>query len=128
MTVGLYLLQTYQNAVSCIRFYQHSKLIHEQLFSVREYLKHTIENMNALDKCCVLLRTYRPFIEDTRKHKEVLKQYYYSITYLTPHTISLKKFLELGKVMRYFYQLYNDKSLLHSLGIFFPVQWIHKQS
>ena len=35
ITVGFYVLQTYQNALSCIRFYKHSKKIHNQLFELK---------------------------------------------------------------------------------------------
>lgn len=120
MTFGLYLLQTYQHFMSCVQFYKHSKTIHNQIKVIKDYLKHTIFNMEHFEECCVDLKTYQPFIHVTKMHKQTLTQYFQYISNIPPHSVSFRKFIDLGRPMKAFYQLYNDnllqESLLYSFG------------
>ena len=121
MTFGLYILQTYQNIISCIQFYKHSKIIHTQVYHVKCYLQHTIENMTHLERCCEKLQSYKPFIENMNYHKVFLEKYLQYITLIPPFSVSFKKFIDLGRPMKAFYELYNDidlqKSLYYSFGL-----------
>jgi len=115
MTFGLYLLQTYQNFISCIQFYKHSKIIHTQVHNTKLYLQHTIENMNIMEVNCEKLQTYTPFITNMQKHKLILTKYLQYINIIPPFSVSLRKFIDLGRPMKAFYQLYNDLNLRESL-------------
>tara|TARA_Y100000389_G_scaffold109418_1_gene106468 strand:+ start:221 stop:1987 length:1767 start_codon:yes stop_codon:yes gene_type:complete len=121
MTFGIYLLQTYQHIMSCIQFYKHSKIIHNQLHVIKEYLKHTIGNMEYMEDCCVNLQTYQPFINVMKMHKLALTKYFHYVSIIPPHSISFSKLIDLGRPMKAFYQLYNDsllqESLLYSFGL-----------
>jgi len=115
ITFGLYILQTYQNLISCIQFYKHSKIIHSQIHDTKLYLQHTIENMTHLEKCCENLQAYTPFIENMNTHKLQLAKYLQYISVIPPFSVSLQKFIDLGRPMKAFYKLYNDISLHISL-------------
>ena len=115
MTLGLYLLQTYQNIMSCIQFYNHSKIIHKQLGEITNYLSRTIDIMDNFEKCCSDLSTYSPFIDNMKIHREILEEYYDYIKQISPHSVSLKKITTLGRPMKAFYKLYNDVKLYHSM-------------
>tara|TARA_B110000858_G_C17782367_1_gene465414 strand:+ start:106 stop:1854 length:1749 start_codon:yes stop_codon:yes gene_type:complete len=119
ITVGFYVLQTYQNALSCIRFYKHSKKIHGQLFEVRKYLQHTLDNMQEFENNSREMKTYQPFCDTMRKHKQSLIDYHTELIYISPYALSFKKFLDLGRIMRCFYKLYNDIPLHTSLSYSF---------
>ena len=115
VTFGLYLLQTYQNIMSCIQFYKHSKIIHKQLLSIKDYLSNTLDIMNSFEKCCCTLDSYTPFIENMKTHRKILLEYYNYINKISPHSLSFKKITTLGRPMKAFYKLYNDVELYDSM-------------
>ena len=52
LSLFFYIMQIYQNIRSCIRFVVNMTTIHEQIFTMREYIDHTINMMNEFDETC----------------------------------------------------------------------------
>jgi len=115
VSFAFYILQIYQNIISCINFYKNMKKIHEQLFIIRDYLKTTLEEMSELKEQCKNLSTYNPFIAEMDKYSIVLQHMYDEFSIITPNKVSFKKFTQIGHIMKCFYQLYKNKSYHESL-------------
>jgi hypothetical protein len=115
VSFAFYILQIYQNLISCINFYKNMKKIHEQLFITRDYLKTTLEEMGVFKEHCKKLPTYSPFIEEMDKYSIVLQHMYDEFSIITPNKVSFKKFTQIGHIMKCFYQLYKNKSYHESL-------------
>lgn len=115
VSFAFYLLQIYQNIISCINFYKNMKKIHEQLFIMRDYLKTTLEEMQLLKEDCKNLPSYTPFIIEMDKYSIVLQHMYDDYSIITPNKVSFKKFTQIGHIMKCFYQLYKNKSYHESL-------------
>jgi len=115
VSFAFYILQIYQNIISCINFYKNMKKIHEQLFITRDYLKTTLEEMCEFKEHCKKLPTYNPFIAEMDKYSIVLQHMYDEFSIITPNKVSFKKFTQIGHIMKCFYQLYKNKSYHESL-------------
>jgi hypothetical protein len=115
VSFAFYILQIYQNIISCINFYKNMKKIHEQLFITRDYLKTTLEEMREFKEHCKKLPTYSPFIAEMDKYSIVLQHMYDEFSIITPNKVSFKKFTQIGHIMKCFYQLYKNKSYHESL-------------
>jgi hypothetical protein len=115
VSFGFYLLQIYQNIISCINFYKNMKKIHEQIFIIRDYLKTTLEKMREFKEHCKSLTTYNPFIAEMDKYSIVLQHIYDEYSIIIPNKVSFKKFTQIGHIMKCFYQLYKNKSYHESL-------------
>jgi len=118
---GFYILQVYQNITSCIKYYHNMKKIHSQLFTMREYAKQTIKNMELLNSVGGDLKTYQPFFLNMAEHKIVLEQIVSEFSQVVPNGVTLQKFKQIGHVMKCFYQLYNkpeyQNTLQYSFGL-----------
>jgi hypothetical protein len=110
-----YLIQIYQNIMSCRKFYYNMTKIHEQIFTVREYLDSTINSMDILKVQCGGLKTYEPFLEKMAYHREICEYVLNDFNKVTPNKIGLKKIGQIGHTMRSFYQLYKNKQLHETL-------------
>jgi hypothetical protein len=120
ISLGFYLFQIYQNIMSCIRFYKNISKIHEQLFTMRDYIDETIKRMNEMEVCCSHLKTYSPFINHMKERKDVLMEMHKEIECISEYKMSFKKITEIGHIMKSFYKLYKDddykEALQYSFG------------
>ena len=105
VSAAFYLFSIYQNILVCVRFYTNMKKIHEYLHKFRSYLDYTIHSMNYHLSLSKELTKYIKFNE---------------IECITPFTLSIAKFSQIGHIMWSFYQLYNSPeyhdAILYSFG------------
>jgi hypothetical protein len=122
VSAGFYLFSIYQNVLTCIRFHHNMKNIHIYLEKFKEYLDYTLLNMNNFTSLTTTLKnnTYTEFIKETEKHKIILEDYRDKLNAISNFQLSFRKLAEIGKVLKYFYQLnYNEQynnSFLYSFG------------
>jgi hypothetical protein len=115
ISLGFYIFQIYQNVMSCIRFYKNISKIHEQLFTMRDYIDETIKRMNEMEVCCSHLKTYSPFINNMKERKDVLMEMHKEIECISEYKMSFKKITEIGHIMKSFYKLYKDEDYKEAL-------------
>tara|TARA_Y100000741_G_scaffold351087_1_gene321829 strand:- start:297 stop:2018 length:1722 start_codon:yes stop_codon:yes gene_type:complete len=108
LSLFFYIMQIYQNIRSCIRFVVNMTTIHEQIFTMREYIDHTINMMNEFDETCNEYESYDNFIKDVRENMLVLEELKSDLDDVEPIKLSVSKFNNVGNVMKCFYKLYND--------------------
>ena len=104
-----YILQIYQNIISCIKFYKNMEKMHNELFIMRDYLKKTLNNIDLMRKSSEKLKSYNPFIKHMEDYEYVLNHMYTQFSKITPNKISFRKITQIGHVMKCFYQLYKNK-------------------
>ena len=114
-----YILQIYQNISSCISFYKNMKKIHYQLAKTQEYITATLDDMNVFRTKCAKLQTYRPFIASLEKKMTVLEKMNKEFQAVLPHSYSVKKFCQIGYVMKCFYQLYKNSEYREAIDYAF---------
>lgn len=118
---GMYLMQTYSQITSCIKYHSAIKRMNDNLLFMREYLDDTISSMDNFVKTNADFPYYSDFCQDIHSHKLVLRSLRDKIGEgLTPYGWTLQKIAELGHMFDCYYQLYSsmdfEASLRYSIG------------
>jgi len=109
LSVGFYVFSVYQNVMVCIRFVQNIHKIHEYLFLMRDYLQLVIEKMDVFGNIIIKYKSYIGFYNDMMHHNNILKKILVNLESIHPLKLSFLKLNQLGTIMNYFYQFYNNK-------------------
>ena len=108
ITMGLYGLQIYQNAMSCVRYYRNITKITNIVLDTRHFAEHSIRSMENFllisDKCS----SYNEFCENVRVQCDRLKQIQTRLSGVTPYRHTMSSFMNNGDLLTHFYQLYEN--------------------
>ena len=117
---ALYVIQIYQNVSSCLRFYKNTHKMNEYLCEIRAYVDHSVCSMDTFVRLHEHRPRYSDFCKTTTKHCETLKVFQSELRGISTFDTSIRKFMEVGYMLRCFYQLHNnveyEKSLQYSFG------------
>lgn len=120
ITLGLYVLQIYQNINLCCRFYNNIHKINSHLTDLRDYLQYSIQSMENYIVITKGLVTYSPFITTMQKHYDVLCEFNKELLQIRPFVPGFSKITEIGYLMKCFYELHSnielEVSLRYSMG------------
>jgi hypothetical protein len=120
ISAGFYLFSFYQNILTCVRFNKNMYKIHNDLKEVEIYLDYTINNIDNFLIYADKLESYNRFCEILKEKKCKLVEFKYKLNRITEYKLSYKKLFEIGNVLKYFYELYDDKiyedAILYSFG------------
>jgi len=120
VSAAFYIFSIYQNILVCIRFYSNTKKIHDYLNTFKQYISETIDKMDYYLDITKDLKTYKDFNADVIKNKNILLEYKNNLDKITPFKLSISKILNMGHILKTFYELYDNKeyndSLLYSFG------------
>jgi hypothetical protein len=116
-----YVFSVYQNVMTCIKFNTNMKTIHSHLKETHIYLQNTLASMENYLLFSQNYNTQTDFNIVLREKCEILKELNIKISCLTEYRFyDVKKYLEIGKVLKYFYELHENKiyndAILYSLG------------
>lgn len=109
ISAAFYVFSIYQNILICIRFYSNMKKIHDYLFLFKDYLQYTIYSIDSYLEITNELQNYSIFNNELNNNKNVLSQFHNQLTKITPLQFSFVKTMEIGHVMKCFYDLYENK-------------------
>jgi len=115
ISIVFYMFQTYQNVISCGKFYKNIKYIHNKLFELRDYITNSINKFKNLLKYTESLLTYDNFNKYLNENINVLNNYLINLNRIKEYNISFSKLFQLGHLMKCFYKLNNDKNIIKSL-------------
>ena len=118
---GMYIMQTYNQITSCIKYNTAIKRMNENLLFIREYLDTVIFHMDLFVKTNADLPYYSDFCQDVHSHKLGLQSIREKIgDQLSPYSWTLQKIFDLGHMFDCYYQLYScidfEASLRYSVG------------
>ena len=121
LSAAFYVFSIYQNILVCYRFNNNMYKIHQFLKDTEVYLDNTTATMNNYLSYSSKLITHDRFNEVLRDKMTVLQKFKQAISGLTEYKLTnYKKVLEIGYVLKYFYQLYEDPvynaAFLYSFG------------
>lgn len=111
MSFVFYIIQVYQNIMSCYRFYKNMILIHKNIFILRDYFTYTINNMSHVLKITSNLTTYSEFRKELICRKEKLEHLCDTFSTIKPFKISFSKLMNIGKIMKINYELFVDNDI-----------------
>jgi hypothetical protein len=113
MSVVFYFIQIYQNIMACVRFYNNIKLVHTHIHTINGYLTATGVNMSYMIQLIQTyhLSTYEPFREELSERYRLLEEVTRSLTDISPFSVSVSKFFQIGYVMKNYYSLFSQTDL-----------------
>ena len=111
MSFIFYIIQVYQNIMSCYRFYKNMILIHKNIFILRDYFTYTINNMSHILNITSNLTTYSEFRKELIRRKEKLENLCDTFSTIKPFKISFSKLMNIGKLMKLNYELFVDNDI-----------------
>lgn len=113
MSVVFYGIQIYQNVMACIRFYKNIKLVHTHLHTINGYLTATGVNMSYMIQLIQTyhLSAYEPFREELSQRYTLLNDVTHALTDISPFSVSVSKFFQIGYVMKNYYSLFSQTDL-----------------
>jgi hypothetical protein len=112
VSVVFYVVQMYQNVVSCHRFYRNTFLVHDDLAAIRAYADATIKRMRAFAAHALACgETYAPFAADLQRNREQLERMVAALDRIDPPALTAKKCLQIGYVMQQYYAVFADAGI-----------------
>ena len=113
MSVVFYFIQIYQNVMACVRFYRNIKLVHTHIHTIRGYLTATGVHMNYMIQLIQTghLSTYEPFREELAERYRLLDEVTKALADISPFSVSISKFFQIGYVMKNYYSLFSQTDL-----------------
>ena len=112
MSVVFYVVQMYQNVVSCHRFYRNTFLVHDDLAAIRAYADATIKKMRQLAAHALAAGdTFAPFAADLQRNREQLERMMAALDRIDPPAMSVKKCMQIGYVMQQYYAVFSDAGI-----------------
>ena len=120
LSAAFYLFSIYQNILSCMRFHQNMTKIHSHLNDIKKYIEDTETTMHNFLLYTNNLITYEKFNDTLREKLLILSKLREHLETISPYRLSYNKIGELGKVLKHFYDIYNDSqyndAFLYSFG------------
>lgn len=105
---ALFGLQTYQNVQSCIRFYQNTKQLNQNLCLMQNYIKGSLDSMRKFVELQHKKSKYSRFCKKTGEVIEVLAELDNHLNQITEFSCSLGKFSKIGYMLKTYYQIYSS--------------------
>ena len=127
MSFVFYVIQVYQNVISCYQFYKNMILIHKNIFILRDYFRYTIKNMTHIISITSSLETYSNFAEDLNANKDKLEKLCKVFDKIKPFSISFGKMLDIGKIMKLNYEIFVDNDIKKCVDYSFGFNGFYEQ-
>jgi len=111
VSVVFYIVQMYQNVVSCHRFYRNMFLVHDDLAAIRAYANETIARMRKFAAYAQGNATYAQFVSDLNSNREQLERMVAALERIDPPALTAKKCLQIGYIMQQYYAVFSDETI-----------------
>jgi hypothetical protein len=128
-SLGLYLLQMYNNTVQCLRFYKNIQFVNDSLCELKEYIDDSIMKKKKFLQYNREKSQYRGFCKEVLHHCQVLERIQLELQSICPFQVSLYKVADIGYMMKCFYALHTnpdyERTILYSMGFEGYLQNMH---
>jgi hypothetical protein len=106
LSIGMYLLQIYNNFITCFHFYRNVQKINDDIIYLRDFIQRSCKNMYQFVELHSLKTTYSMFCKDVVKYRDILKEIDDQLLPIDPFTVSFSKFNKVGYMLKCYYRLY----------------------
>jgi len=115
----MYLIQIYNNIVTCCHFYRNVLKVNNDLVYLRDFLQESRENMEMFVSLHASKPTYSLFCNELLKYTNILKSIDCELFPITPFSLSLSKLSKVGYMLKCYYSLYSNEDYLRALEFSF---------
>ena len=120
LSASFYFFSIYQNVLTCLKFHENMKKMHNHLKEFEIYLQKTEEKMYTFLSYSSSLSCYEYFNDKIKETICILANIRKEIEIITPYKVSFQKILQFGHVLKCFYEIYSDpiynEAFLFSFG------------
>jgi hypothetical protein len=120
VSAAFYVFSIYQNIILCTRFNDNMNKIHKYFSEIKEYLTCTINSMENYLIYSSSLHTHYEFNNILIDKIKILTELKNKISRISEYKLSFKKIFEIGHILKYFYEIYENTdyndALLYSFG------------
>jgi len=120
VSAAFYVFTIYQNIILCSRFNSNMIKIHKYFTDLKEYLNYTINSMENYLKYSSCLNTHNIFNEILVNKIKILTELKNKVSCISEYKFSFNKIFEIGIILKYFYEIYENKeyndALMYSFG------------
>jgi hypothetical protein len=120
VSAGFYVFSIYQNIILCSRFNSNMIKIHEYFVEIKKYLSTTIDSMENYLNYSSCLHTHYNFNDRLAEKIKILIELKNKIFTISEYKLSFKKIFEIGHILKYFYEIYENEqyhnALMYSFG------------
>ena len=119
-SLGLYLLQMYNNTMQCLRFYKNIQSVNDSLCVLKEYIDDSILKKKRFLEENREKTKYSGFCQDVNYHCEVLERIQGELRSVCPFQVSIYKVSDIGYMLKCFYSLHTnpqyERAIVYSMG------------
>ena len=115
----MYVLNIYQNILSCYKFYKNMFFINDYFSTIKNYMKYSIDQMDFVISNSKKLKTYKEWINSIKDCRSILDNAYNKIKIIDDRPFSFQKISQLGYTMKQFYMLYDCGKLEKAMAFSF---------
>ena len=116
VSAAFYLFSIYQNIMVCVRFNNNMKTIHNHFKIINSYLDNSIYSMENYLHFSKDLTTHKEFNNNLIEKISTLKNINSKLKSITDYSLyNIGKFKEIGRVLKYFYELHSEKEYEHAI-------------
>ena len=120
VSAGFYVFSIYQNIILCSRFNSNMVKIHGYFVNIKKYLVNTINSMENYLTYSSCLHTHYNFNDKLVEKLKILKEIKNKVSSISEYKLSFKKIFEIGHILKYFYEIYENKeyndAFIYSFG------------
>jgi hypothetical protein len=120
VSAGFYVFSIYQNIILCSRFNSNMVKIHQYFVNIKKYLGNTINSMENYLTYSSCLHTHYNFNDKLVEKIKILKEIKNKVSSISEYKLSFKKIFEIGHILKYFYEIYENKeyndAFIYSFG------------
>jgi ABC-type multidrug transport system fused ATPase/permease subunit len=121
LSAAFYCFSIYNNFMTCQKFYKNMQKIHEYLFKINHFIKHSIQKMTTFHDIIQKYKSHNEFKNVLKDKIYVLEQFHQEIQSISTFSMyNIKKIMEIGHILTLFYNIHeNDilnKTILYAFG------------
>jgi len=119
-SLGLYILQMYNNTVQCLRFYKNIQFVNDSLCILKEYVDDSILKKKKFLQENLDKKKYTGFCKEVEDKCKDLERIQCELKSICPFKVSLYKVNDIGYMLKCFYSLHTntdyENALIYSMG------------
>jgi len=102
----IYLLQVYNNVISCCSFYRNINKVYHFLMDYKKHLKQSVLLLDSVTRNISLYSKYANFLEEATRQKSLILSMIDKVSKIEESESIVKKIGQIGKMMHLYYQFF----------------------
>jgi len=112
----IYVLQVYQNIISCVSFYRNINTIYDFLMNYKGHLQTTLRLMDSVHGNLSAYSSYQDFLKELQVQKNHIHKVLHKLEKIRPADSILSKIGQIGVLMSLYYEIFMKEEHHHLIS------------